>query len=93
MVTLGYSEVVISLRKLRYRTGPDRLAERGLAESRAPASPTDTPQLRDTVGDPHMNPTDETAHSGTLVMRVKGTENSRPAALMRVSWAVGAFSR
>jgi hypothetical protein len=43
------------------------------------------------VGDPHTNPTDETAHSGTLVMRVKGTESSRPAALMRVSWAVGAF--
>jgi hypothetical protein len=36
---------------------------------------------------------DETAHSGTLVMRVKSAENSRSAALMRVSWAVGAFSR
>jgi hypothetical protein len=45
------------------------------------------------LGDPHSNPTDETAHSGTLVMRVKGTENSRLAALMRVSWAVEAFSR
>ena len=39
----------------------------------------------------HRNPTDETAHSGTLVMRIKGTENSRSAASMRVSWAVGAF--
>ena len=57
------------------------------------ASPTETPQVRDTVADPHRNPTDETAHSGTLVMRVKGTENSRLAAPMRVSWAVGAFSR
>jgi hypothetical protein len=36
---------------------------------------------------------DETAHSGTLVMRVKGTENSQLAALMRVSRAVGAISR
>ena len=43
--------------------------------------------------DPHRNPTDETAHSGTLVMYVKDTENSQPAASMRVSWAVGAFSR
>ena len=51
------------------------------------------PQARDTAADPHRNPTDETAHSGTLVMRVKGTENSRSAASMRVSWAVGAFSR
>jgi hypothetical protein len=34
---------------------------------------------------------DETAHSGTLVMRVKDTENSRSTAMMRVSWAVGAF--
>jgi len=62
-------------------------------KSRASASPTETPQLRDTAPDPHRNPTDETAHSGTLVMRVKGTENSRSAASMRVSWAVGAFSR
>ena len=46
-------------------------------ESRASASPTETPQLRDTPTDPHKNPTDGTAHSGTLVMRVKGTENSR----------------
>ena len=69
---------------------PDRLAG---AESGASASPTETPQLRDTAVDPHRNPTDETAHSGTLVMRVKGTENSRSAASMRVSWAVGVFSR
>jgi hypothetical protein len=59
----------------------------------APVSPTETPQVGDTVADPQGNPTDETAHSGTLVMRVKGTENSRSAASMRVSWAVGAFSR
>ncbi len=81
-------KVVMSLRELRYlgtacRGRPD--------ESGASASPTKTPQLRDTVADPHRNPTDETAHSGTLVMPVKGTENSRSAASMRVSWAVGAF--
>ena len=34
-------------------------------------SPTEPPQVRDTAADPHRNPTDETAHSGTLVMRVK----------------------
>ena len=39
-------------------------------ESRASANPTETPQLRDTVPDPHRNPTDETANSDTLVMRV-----------------------
>jgi hypothetical protein len=60
-------------------------------KSGASASPTETPQLRDTAADPHRNPTDETAHSGTLVMRVKGTENSRSSASMRVSWAAGAF--
>ena len=32
---------------------------------------TETQQVRDTAADPHRNPTDETAHSGTLVMRVK----------------------
>jgi len=63
------------------------------AQSWASASPTETPQLSDTAADPHRNPTDETAHSGTLVMRVKGTENSRSTASMRVSRAVGAFSR
>ncbi len=55
----------------------------------ASASPTKTPQRRDTMPDPHRNPTDETAHPGTLVMRGKDTENSRSAAPMRVSWAVG----
>jgi hypothetical protein len=63
------------------------------AQSWASASPTETPQLSDTAADPHRNPTDETAHSGTLVMPVKRTENSRSATSMRVNWAVGAFSR
>jgi hypothetical protein len=45
------------------------------------------------VPDPHRHPTDEKAHSSILVMRVKGTENSRSAAPMPVSWAVGGFSR
>ena len=57
------------------------------------ATPTETPQVRDTAADPHRNPTDETAHSGTLVMRVKRTKDSRSAAWMRVSWAIGVFSR
>ena len=65
----------------------------GQANQGALAIPTGTPQLGDTAADPHRNPTDETAHSGTLVMRVKGTENSRSAASMRVSWAVGVFSK
>jgi hypothetical protein len=87
-VTLGYPKVVIRIRKpegLGYPV-PGRPGQSG-----ASASPTETPQLSDTAADPHKNPTDETAQSGTLVMRVKGTENSRSAASMRVSWAVGAF--
>ena len=86
-MTLGYSEVVISLRKVRYWVGSAGLSQ-GLLRS-----PTETPQFRDTAAGPHRNPTGETAHSGTLVMRVKSTENSRSAAPMRVSWADGAFSR
>ena len=37
----------------------------------------------------------ESRYPGTayLVIRVKGTDNSRSAASMRVSWAVGVFSR
>jgi len=38
-------------------------------------------------------PTDDTAHSRTLVTSVKGTEDGPWPAWMRVSWAVGAFSR
>ena len=38
------------------------------AQSGASASPTETPQLSDTAADPHRNPTDETAHFGTLVI-------------------------
>jgi hypothetical protein len=64
-----------------------------LGQSGASASPTETPQLSDTAADSPRNPTDETAHSGTLVVRVKGTENGRSAAPMRMSWAVGVFSR
>jgi hypothetical protein len=62
-------------------------------KSRGSCGPTETPQVCDTAADPHRNPTDETAHSGTLVMPLKGTRNSWSAASMRVSWAVGAFSR
>jgi hypothetical protein len=87
LVTLGYPEVVISPRKLRYRTGAAGPSQ-GLL--RAPQKPHKS--VRDTVPDPHRNPTDETAHSGTLVTRVKGTQNSRSAASMRVSWADGVFS-
>jgi hypothetical protein len=67
-VTLGYSEgghqdpeVAVPGYPVPGRPG----------QSGASAGPTETPQLRDTVADPHRNPTDETAHSGTLVMRVK----------------------
>jgi hypothetical protein len=90
LMTLGYREVVIRIRKSAgtWVPVPGRPAQSG-----ASASPTETPQPSDTAADPHRNPTDETAHSGTLVMRVKDTENSRSAASMRVSWAVGGFSR
>ena len=85
-VTLGYPESGHQDPGVAVRSGRQ-------GQSGASTSPTETPQFRDTVPDPHRNPTDETAHSGTLVMRVEGTENSRSAASMRVSWAVGAFSR
>ena len=88
-VTLGYPEGDHQHQRLEHSVP----VPVGQASQGALASPTETPQVRDTAADPHRNPTDETAHSGTLVMRVKGTENSRSAASMRVSWAVGAFSR
>ena len=88
-VTLSYLESVISLRKLRHLVPYIGLGWTAQGFLRAHRNP----QLRDAAAGPHRNPTDETTHSGTLVMRVKGTENSRSAAPMRVSWTVGAFSR
>jgi len=73
LVTLGYRKW--SSASGSCATGPGRRAE-----SWASASPTETPQACDTVACPHRNPTDGTAHSGTLVMRVKGTENSQSPA-------------
>ena len=89
-VTLGYPESGHQEPEARgtWYPVPGRPGQSG-----ASASPTETPQLRDTAADPHRNPTDETAHSGTLVMHVKDTRNSQSAASMRVSWAVGAFPR
>jgi hypothetical protein len=72
-VTLGYSEAIISLRKLGYLV-PCVWSAR---EARGFCEPHRTPQVGDTAADPHRNPTDDTAHSGTLVLRVKHTENSR----------------
>ena len=95
-ITSGGQAALVTLGYLGVGHQPPEVAipgRAGRAESWASASPTETPQVRDTAAGPHRNPTDETAHSGTLVMRVKGTENSRSAALMRVSWAVGTFSR
>ena len=57
--------------------GDNPYGQLGTGRSWLRRAPTGTPQLGDTVADPYMNPTDETAHSGTLVMRVKCTENSR----------------
>ena len=87
-VTLGYPRAITITQRLEYLA-----ARAGYRVSQGSlASPTETPQVGDTAADPHRNPTDETVHSGTLVMHVKGTENSRSAASMRVSGAVGAFS-
>ncbi len=61
-VTLSY------LRESRYPGTVYREAR----QIRTPASPTEAPQACDTVANPHRNPTNETAHSGTLVMRVTG---------------------
>ena len=89
-VTLGYSRSDHQHPGVRVPGCPVSVRP---GKSGASASPTEIPQLRDTAPDPHRNPTDGTAHSGTLVMRVKSTENSRSSASMRVSWAFGAFSR
>src|SRR6266849_890645 len=62
-------------------------------KSRGSREPQRNPTIRDMAANPHRNPTNETAHSGALVIHVKGTENSRSAAPMRVSWAFGAFPR
>ena len=74
------------LRKLRYLVF--RAGSAGPA--RGSASPTETRNSATRWRSP-QDPTDETAHSGTLVTPVKGTENSRSAASVRVSWAVGVF--
>jgi hypothetical protein len=39
------------------------------------ASPTEIPQVPRLGGDPHRNPTDETALCGTVVTVVKSTDN------------------
>jgi len=60
-----------------------RVPRPGPAEPvRGLASPAEPPATSRHGGRSHRNPTDETAHSGTLVMRVKATENSRSAAPM-----------
>jgi hypothetical protein len=67
-VTLDYLESGHQSPEVAVRMVPHA----GSAEPvKASASPTETPQLRDTVADPHRNPTDFTAHSGTLVLPVK----------------------
>ena len=72
-VTLGYSEVVICLRELRYLGAAYRAGRTSQGFLRAPQKPHKSATRRPIPQDP----TDGTAHSGTLVMRVKGTENSR----------------
>jgi hypothetical protein len=90
LMTLGYRKVVIWIRK---SAGPGyscRVGQPSQGLRRASQKPHNSATRRPI---PPRNPTDETAHSGTLVMRGKETENSRSAASMRVSWAVGGFSR
>ena len=72
-VALGYLESDHSTQRLEYLGAPCRLARQVKELWRAPQNPL----VRDTAADPHRNPADETANSGTLVMRVKGTEKSR----------------
>ena len=84
-VTPGHPEIGHQLQELRYLALRNSAAEPRPNPHRSPTTPLHdgrSPQK------PHGL---KTAHSGTLVMRVKGTENSRSAASMRVSWAVGAF--
>jgi hypothetical protein len=60
-------------------------------EVRGFCEPAEAPQAGGTAADPRKNVTGGTAHSGTLVVRVKGAENRPWSALTRVSWAVGAL--
>jgi hypothetical protein len=80
-VTLGHRQVVTCTRGWDTWV-PEPVGQGGQGPL---ASPTETPQRRDTAADPHRNPTDETAHSGTLVMRVKKHGKQSSAAPMRVS--------
>jgi hypothetical protein len=54
-------------------------------KSGASASPTETPQAGDTASDPHRNPTDETARSGTRASSagVPGLHGDRGASISR----------
>src|SRR5947209_1628413 len=70
------------MQKLRYLDALGLVGQGSQGPRRDPGSP----QVGDTATDPHRKPTDETAHSGTLVMRVKGTENSRSPAWMGINW-------
>src|SRR5271167_4081141 len=60
-VALGYLESDHSTQRLEYLGAPCRLAR----------------QVKELCRSPQESRADETANSGTLVMRVKGTENSR----------------
>ena len=80
-VTLGYPPGV-AVPGHRDREGR---ARQGFCEPQKPH------KRRDAAADPHRNPTIETAHSGTLVMRVKGTENSRSVSVDACELGSGAF--
>ena len=65
--------LIIGIWKARVPTVPCRPARR----SGASENPTGIPQVRDTVADPHRNPTDETARSRyTCDARFKGTQTA-----------------
>jgi len=66
--------MITSMQKLQ---SLDSLCLAGQESQGASVSPAETPQAGDTATDPRRNPTDGTAHSGTPVMSVKGTENTR----------------
>ena len=73
VLTLGYPESDNKQPEAGVPGCPCRLARQVEGLLRAHRNPT-SPRHG---GRSHRNPTDEMAHSGTLVMRVKGTENSR----------------
>ena len=82
-VTLGYPEIGHQLRESRYmvlHAGADR-------------SPTEAPQLRDTVADPHRIPHGLNGRTPVHLLGVLKARRTAASSVDACELAVGAFSR